>query len=87
LVIVGASFEPFTVSSLQLLIARKSVMDCPARPGRPGRYGRSAFASRAAGFNQWSYGIPFSGGSSGIAAVANTHRSVAAVLEALLAIG
>jgi hypothetical protein len=47
----------------------------------------ATFASRAAGFNQWSYGIPFSGGSSGIAAVANTHRSVAAVLEALLAIG
>jgi len=45
----------------------------------------ATFASRAAGFNQWSYGISFSGGSFGIAAVANTHRSVAAVLEALLA--
>jgi hypothetical protein len=45
----------------------------------------ATFASRAAGFNQWSYGISFSGGRSGIAAVVNTHRSVAAVLEALLA--
>jgi hypothetical protein len=47
----------------------------------------ATFASRAAGFNQWSYEISFSGGSSGMAAVANTHRSVATVLEALLAIG
>ena len=30
---------------------------------------------------EWSYGISFSGGSFGIAAVANTHHSVAAVLE------
>ena len=65
------------MSSLQLLMARKSevmgfrrgLADLVAMVG-------ATFVSRAAGFNQWSYGISFSGGSSGIAVVANTHRSV-----------